>query len=70
MCLMSSIPSGKNIRLWHEEGNVMIYKEEAIDAIEVYRRNMEHILGENNEVVKAIKTCEMLVEEVEDHDQN
>ena len=44
----------------------MIYKEEAIDAIEVYRRNTEHILGENSEIVKAIKTCEMLVEEIED----
>ena len=44
----------------------MIYKEEAIDAIEVYRRNTEHILGENSEIVKAIKTCEMLVQEVEE----
>ena len=48
----------------------MIYKQEAIDAIEVYRRNTEHNLGENSEIVKAIKTCEMLGEEVEDHDQN
>lgn len=44
----------------------MIYKQEAIDAIEVYRRNTEHILGEDSEIVKAIKTCEMLVQEVEE----
>ena len=44
----------------------MINKQEAIDAIEVYRRNTKHILGEDNEIVKAIKTCEMLVQEVEE----
>lgn len=44
----------------------MINKQEAIDAIEVYRRNMAHILGDNDEKVKVIETCERLVEEIED----
>ena len=41
-------------------------KQEAIDVIEAYRRNMEHILGAEHETVKAISTCEMLVGELED----
>ena len=41
-------------------------KQEAIDALECYRRNMAHILGENDERVKVIETCERLVEEIED----
>ena len=44
----------------------MIYKQEAIDAIECYRRNMAHILGEDAEQVKIIDTCINLVDEVED----
>jgi len=41
-------------------------KQEAIDALECYRRNMEHILGENDPQVKTIVTCIGLVDEVED----
>ena len=41
-------------------------KQEAIDALELYRRNMAHILGENDEKVKVIETCITLVEEIED----
>lgn len=41
-------------------------KQEAIDVIEAYRRNMEHILGAEHETVKAIQTCEMLVGELEE----
>ena len=37
-----------------------------INAIEVYRRNMAHILGDNDEKVKVIETCAKLVEEIED----
>lgn len=44
----------------------MINKQEAIDAIEVYRRNMAHILGDNDEKVKTIETCIMLVREAEE----
>lgn len=42
------------------------FKQEAIEAIEVYRKNTAHILGENNEIVKAIENCKKLVEEIED----
>ena len=44
----------------------MIYKQEAIDVLEVYRRNVEHILGDENELVKVIQTCIDLVSEIED----
>ena len=44
----------------------MIYKQEAIDVLEVYRRNVEHILGDENELVKVIQTCINLVDELED----
>lgn len=44
----------------------MSFKQEAIEAIEVYRKNTAHILGENNEIVKAIENCKKLVEEIED----
>ena len=45
----------------------MIYKQEALDSIEVFRRNTIHVLGENDPQVKTIDTCKMLVEEVEDY---
>ena len=41
-------------------------KQEAIDALECYRRNTAHILGENDAQVKTIETCIMLVREAED----
>ena len=41
-------------------------KQEAIDVLEVYKRNMAHILGDSDEKVKVIETCIMLVEEIED----
>ena len=41
-------------------------KQEAIDVLEVYKRNMAHILGDEDEKVKVIETCIMLVEEIED----
>lgn len=44
----------------------MINKQEVMDVLECYRRNMSHILGENDEKVKVIETCEKLVEEIED----
>lgn len=44
----------------------MSFKQEVIDAIEVYRKNTAHILGENDEIVKAIGNCKKLVEEIED----
>lgn len=44
----------------------MIEKQEAIDVMEVFRRNTEHILGKESEVVKAIATCMMLVEELDE----
>lgn len=45
-------------------------KQEAIDALECFRRNAAHILGDNAEKVKTIETCIMLVEEIEDEDLN
>lgn len=44
----------------------MIEKQEAIEAIEVYRKNIEHILGNENELVKVIETCRKLVDEIEE----
>lgn len=41
-------------------------KQEAIDALECYRRNTAHILGDNDEKVKTIDTCIMLVQEAEE----
>ena len=43
-----------------------MYKQEAIDALECYRRNTAHILGDNDEKVKTIETCIMLVSEAEE----
>lgn len=39
-------------------------KQEALDALELYHRNMEHILGPDDEKVKIIETCIQLVEEI------
>lgn len=41
-------------------------KQEVIDVLEVYRRNMAHILGDDHVAVKAIETCEKLIEELDD----
>ena len=43
-----------------------MHKQEALDVLEAYRRNMEHILGDRDEQVQAIKTCITLVDELED----
>lgn len=40
--------------------------EEALKALEMYRQNMILIVGEKDEKVKVIETCQRLVEEVED----
>lgn len=45
------------------------FKKEALDALGVYRRNMSHIVGKNDEAVKAIETCIRLVDEIEDKQQ-
>ena len=45
----------------------MSYKKEALEALGVYKRNMQKILGESNECIKAIDTCIRLVNEVEDN---
>lgn len=45
-------------------------KQEAIDSLECFRRNTAHILGDNDEKVKTIETCIMLVEEIEDETPN
>ena len=47
----------------------MSYKQEAKEALECYRRNMEHVLGKDSSEVKAIKTCITLIDEVEDKQQ-
>lgn len=41
-------------------------KQEAIDSLECFRRNTAHILGDNDEKVKTIETCMMLVREAEE----
>lgn len=43
-----------------------MHKQEAIDALECYKRNTAHILGDNDEKVKTIETCIMLVREAEE----
>ena len=43
-----------------------MHKQEALDVLEVYRRNMEHILGDRDEQVQAIETCINLIDELED----
>lgn len=43
-----------------------MYKQEALDSLECFRSNTAHILGDNDEKVKTIKTCMMLVQEAEE----
>ena len=40
-----------------------MYKQEALDSLECFRSNTAHILGDNDEKVKTIETCMMLVQE-------
>lgn len=42
-----------------------MYKQEALDSLECFRSNTAHILGDNDEKVKTIETCMMLVQEAE-----
>ena len=42
--------------------------QEALDVLEIYKRNMIHILGDDNELVKVIETCQMLISELENKD--
>ena len=44
----------------------MINKQEVLDVLECFRRNTAHILGDNDEKVKTIETCVMLVQEAEE----
>ena len=46
-----------------------MYKQEALDSLECFRSNTAHILGDNDEKVKTIETCIMLVNEAEDSDR-
>ena len=46
-----------------------MYKQEALDSLECFRSNTAHILGNNDEKVKTIETCIMLVNEAEDSDR-
>lgn len=41
-------------------------KQEALDSLECFRSNTAHILGDNDEKVKTIETCMMLVREAEE----
>lgn len=43
-----------------------MYKQEALDSLECFRSNTAHILGDNDEKVKTIETCMMLVREAEE----
>ena len=43
-----------------------MYKQEALDSLECFRSNTAHILGDNDEKVKTIETCMMLVQEAEE----
>lgn len=46
-----------------------MYKQEALDSLECFRSNTAHILGDNDEKVKTIETCMMLVREAEETEQ-
>lgn len=43
-----------------------MHKQEVLDVLGVYHRNMEYILGDKDEQVGVIKTCINLVDELED----
>jgi hypothetical protein len=43
------------------------YIQEALDVLEIYKRNMIHILGDQDEKVKVIETCQMLISELEEN---
>lgn len=56
---------------WQNNGGEnMINIQEAIDVLEIYRRNMTHILGDQDEKVKVIETCQMLISELEENKDN
>lgn len=42
----------------------MSYKTEVIDALEVYKRNTAHVLGEDSDMTRAIDRCIALTNEV------
>ena len=44
----------------------MSFKQEAIAVLNFYKRNMAHILGEEDERVKVIERCIGMVDEIED----
>lgn len=44
--------------------------QEALDVLEIYKRNMIHILGDHDEKVKVIETCQMLISELEESKDN
>lgn len=48
----------------------MCYIQEALDVLEIYKRNMIHILGDQDEKVKVIETCQMLISELEENKDN
>lgn len=48
----------------------MINIQEALDVLEIYKRNMIHILGDQDEKVKVIETCQMLISELEENKDN
>lgn len=48
----------------------MINIQEALDVLEIYKRNMVHILGDESELVKVIETCQMLITELEENKDN
>lgn len=42
------------------------FKQEALDALGLYKRNMSHIVGKGDEKVKIIDTCIALLDEIEE----
>lgn len=42
----------------------MSYKKEVIDALEVYKRNTVHVLGDDSDMARAIDRCIALTNEV------
>ena len=42
----------------------MSYKKEVIDALEVYKRNTAHVLGDDSDMARAIDRCIALTNEV------
>ena len=45
----------------------MVNVQEIVDCVELYKRNMSYILGEDSDQVQAINTCIDIIKDAEDN---